>query len=238
MFMTFISTKLPEKSNNNPFLGLIFSILFFVYSFALALASMTTFFAGRTTPVPKWLHRLAPVEKSLNINKSKRKMSSADECYLNENSYSVKSSNEIEINTFNDETKDKRKPNEDHRKNTNGKDDVDITWADVMRTIDKFMFCFFLALLLIVPIIVGVALNTNFLGTFWNKTSYNNKAKGSYTQLRHILFLFFQILFFTGEVVKFEHETFFKKCRILENTRREFEKELLISVFECGKASY
>lgn len=164
--MTFISTKLPEKSNNNPFLGLIFSILFFVYSLALALASMTTFFAGRTTPVPKWLRRLAPVKKgsSPDNNKSKRNSSDASECYLSENTYSVKSSNEIEFSTLNDDTKEQR-TDERSTKNSNN-DDVDITWADVMRIIDKCMFCFFLALLLVVPIIVGVALNTNFLGTW------------------------------------------------------------------------
>ena len=144
MFMTFISEKLPEKSNNRPLLGLLFSILFFVYSFGLALASVTTFFSSRLGPVPYWLRRFAaPV--------------SSQQTFIVENQTSECVETE-EINT----DKNPKIPN------STRESDSEVTWAMVMRSLDKYLFYIFLVISLLLPIFIGLSLDQNFFAGWEN----------------------------------------------------------------------
>ncbi|XP_066936536.1 neuronal acetylcholine receptor subunit alpha-4-like [Clytia hemisphaerica] len=145
MFMTFISEKLPEKSNNRPLIGLLFSVLFFIYSLGLALASMTTFFSSRLGPVPHWLRKFAAP-------------AATEEAFIVENQTSENIEDE-EINT----TKDGPKIQTISRGSNS-----EVTWAMVMRSLDKYLFYIFLVISVLLPIIIGLSLDQNFFAGWKN----------------------------------------------------------------------
>lgn len=170
MYMILISEKLPEKSDKQPMLGLLFVSVFYLLSTGLATSAITMLLSRRTTNIPKILKRIF-----FTIKKKNRTRKQQQETKINNNQFYERSQVENNNNREFDvkyvgtgemvnDVRSNEDNDEDHTVSTD--ESLDPNWYNLMAIFDKMFFYVFLILLMAIPFIIFLMLDKKGLMAF------------------------------------------------------------------------
>ena len=149
VYLLVISDKLPEKSDESPVIGVLYTVLFFLTSGALLSVIITTHLAFKTTEPPAFLRKYLRLKK----NKGVRPGSCEDEV-------KEKAASDLDIKDIEDRNSEERTiardATADHVSGSNFQEE----WKEISQKVDQYLFRIFLMLTVMALLIVLLSYQT------------------------------------------------------------------------------